>query len=321
MLISAPPREPSTDERHYSRGHDAAPTAAPAAGKSRLPHAPRPVLSFVARIARSRPANPRQGGSHEARPVFPERPRPRASARSSAPIASWTSSRARPPTCASRGVVRAGAIAAALFPHDSTRGVPRGRQRQPGHAGRHDGRRQERQVRARVAPARDGAAARPHRGSREVHLHRPQLQGPRGGDEQSRPQGAAGLPEVEQCHRRPRRAGPAPARREDARLGGGAGRGHRPHGAVREAGAGARLRLRLHHHQRRERARLPVPHDPVGRGQDRRHAGAGGPLHRGPRGDPRPACPRPQDLGQRHPHAERRRRGTSSSTWATSSST
>ncbi len=127
-----------------------------------------------------------------------------------------------------------------------------------------DGRRQARGVRARHAPARLGAAPRPHRGSRQVHLHRPQLQGPRGGDEQSRPQAAARVPQVDQCHRRSRRAGAAAARREDARLGGGAGGGDRPHGAVREAGAGARLRLRLHDHQRRERARLSVPHDASG---------------------------------------------------------
>ena len=52
-----------------------------------------------------------------------------------------------------------------------------------------------------------------------------------------------------------------------------------------------------------------------------RHPRPGGPLHRGPHRDPGSARARSQDLGQRHAHAERRPPGTSSSTWATSSST
>ena len=222
---------------------------------------------------------------------------------------------------ASRGVVRSCSHRRRALPPREHARVPRGRQRQPGHAGGHDGRRQARHVRARLAPARDGAAARPHRGSREVHLHRPQLQGPRGGDEQSRPQGAARLSEVEQCHRRPRRAGPAPARREDVRLGGGAGGGHRPHGAVRQAGAGARLRLRLHHHQRRERARLSVPHDASGaRARSRTRWRRWDPTSRTARRSPTrmSSTSRP---GSTAPSCRTGRRGTSSSTWAISSST
>ncbi len=52
----------------------------------------------------------------------------------------------------------------------------------------------------------------------------------------------------------PGRAHPAPAGREDPRLGGGARGGDRPDRALRQARAGARLRVRLHDHQRRERA-------------------------------------------------------------------
>ena len=81
----------------------------------------------------------------------------------------------------------------ALSPREHAR-VPRGRRRQPGHARRHDGCRQGRQVRAGLVPARDGPAARPDRVSREVHLHRPELQGPRGGDEQSRAQATPVFP-------------------------------------------------------------------------------------------------------------------------------
>ena len=98
--------------------------------------------------------------------------------------------------------------------------LPRGRQREPGHADRHDGGGARRQVRAGGPLAVLGAAARADRGPGQVHLHRPQLQGPRGRDEQPGAQAAAGVPQVGQRDPGSGRAGPAAARREDARLGG-----------------------------------------------------------------------------------------------------
>src|SRR6266404_1347929 len=199
-----------------------------------------------------------------------------------------------------RGHHRGGSVPGRQHPR-----LPRGRQREPGHADRDDGERAERQVPAGGPSPKRGAAARADRGSRQVHLHRPQLQGPRGRDQQRPAEGAAGVPQVGQRDPGSGRADPAAARGEDLRLGGGAGRGDRLHRPLREEGAGPRLRLRLHHHQRRQRARLPVPHEPVGRGQGGRHPGPGRPLHRGPDRDPGPARARPQDLGERHAHAER----------------
>src|SRR4030095_11851086 len=114
----------------------------------------------------------------------------------------------------SRGVVRAGAIAAALFPHGSTRAFLEG------------GSASQDMLAAMTDAAKGGkyepvshplGTARLHAPIADpgkvicIHLHSPKLQGPRAGDEQSRPQGAPDLPEVEQCHRRPRRAGPTPA--------------------------------------------------------------------------------------------------------------
>ena len=71
-----------------------------------------------------------------------------------------------------------------------------------------------------TVPAHVGAAARAHRRSRQVHLHRPQLPRPRGGGEPAHSQGAADLPEVVERHHRPGRADPAAARLDPARLGG-----------------------------------------------------------------------------------------------------
>src|SRR5207245_6567299 len=73
---------------------------------------------------------------------------------------------------------------------------------------------------------------------------------------------------------RPGRAHPQAARLSAARLGGRAGRGHRPHGAFRRQRAGARLRVGVHDHQRRERAGLPVHHEPVDGREDLRDCGA-----------------------------------------------
>ena len=204
----------------------------------------------------------------------------------------------------SRGVVRAEAIADAHFPQ-STRGFLEG------------GAASQDMLVAMLDASKGGKFAAithpagavrlhaPINAPRQVHLHRAQLQGPCRGDQQPRPQAATGVPQVGQHHHRSGRAHPAAPGREDPGLGGGAGGGDRTHRALRLPGQGARLRLWLHHRQRRQRSGLPVPHHAMGRGQGGRHPGAGGPIHRRPRGDPGPPRPRSQDLGQRLADAER----------------
>ena len=207
---------------------------------------------------------------------------------------------------ASRGRgARAGHRGGALSARQHAR-LPRGRQREPGHADRHDGRGARRQVpaggprrwprcgctrRSRTRGSSSASASTTRTTRRRRTTRRPSSR-------RCSPSGPTRIQDPGEPVLRPRG-------REDARLGGRAGRGDRAHRALREEGAGPRLRLRLHHHQRRERARLPVPHHPVGRGQGGRHPRPGRPLHRGSHRDPGSPRARSQGLGQRPAHAGR----------------
>ena len=153
---------------------------------------------------------------------------------------------------AAQGVVRAAAIAAALFPQ-STRGFLEG-----GSA-----------TQEMLAKMLEGLAADTFEPvtfpASTVRLHAP-INDPgkficiglnytdhAAETGKSGAAGAAHLSEMEHRHPRSRRAYSAATGRDAPRLGGGAGRGHRQDGALCLQRTGPRLRLRLHHHQRRQR--------------------------------------------------------------------
>ena len=131
-----------------------------------------------------------------------------------------------------------------------------GRPRRRGTGRRHAGPGQRGQLRPARAAAVQGA------------VRRAELPGAHPGD---RP-GAAAVPDAVRQVRpdpagQPRRPGAALGERP-GRLGGRAGRGHRPADLPGQPGRGGGGHRRIHRHQRREHARLAEPHPAVAAGQD-----------------------------------------------------
>ena len=157
--------------------------------------------------------------AHEDRPLLPEwsrpparllpRRRPRRRSRSE-----------RAAFLAARGVVRARRHRGRALSADSTRGFLEGGSASQDMLTAMMDAAQGGQVPAGGPLAVLGAAARAHRRPGQVHLHRAQLQGPRGRDEQPGAQAAAGLPQVGQrdpAIRASRSCGPAARRRSTGR--------------------------------------------------------------------------------------------------------
>ena len=129
------------------------------------------------------------------------------------------------------------------------------------------------------AGARQSAPRPLRRRHGKIHLHRPQLFRPRGGDRRHGSAGADHLHEGDLGNRRPRRRRADPARLEEDRLGSRARRRHRQGCEIRLRGRGAGLCGRLLRRQRRVGTRLPgrAP-GPVDQGQELRHVRPDRPL-------------------------------------------
>lgn len=132
-------------------------------------------------------------------------------------------------------------------------------------------------------------------------MHRAQLPRPRGGDGRRDPRRADRLHEGPQHGRRPLRRGPDPQRQREDRLGGRAGRRHRPDRPLRgDRRGGPRGGRRLRDLQRRLRARVPArTRRPVGQGQVLRDLQPARPLAGHRRRDRRPAGPGAAAVGGR----------------------